>query len=85
MEPMYFITSLVVEGEDPALVLEAKEVDKKPIYKKYNTKRGRHSTTISMINNQPIRFTTQILACKFLRKCYKDECPIVLGLILTQE
>lgn len=30
-----------------------------------------------MINDDNIKFVTQLMACKFLRKCHKDKCPTV--------
>lgn len=75
---MHQITGLPHIGEDPVESLKAKDGDVQQLYAKYNTHRG---ARIDFIDNQTIRFTTQLLACKLLRKCHKDKCP--LGVILA--
>jgi hypothetical protein len=42
---------------------------------KFHTFHGQHSLDVASIRNLTIRFATQALACKLLRKCRKDQFP----------
>lgn len=77
------ITGLLHIGEDPTEILKAKDANVQEIYAKYGIRRGNRGATIGLINDQGVRFATQILACKLLRKCKKDEC--LVGVILAAE
>jgi hypothetical protein len=39
----------------------------------HDTFKGAHRIDIMSINDDTIRFVTQVLACKMLRKCRKDQ------------
>jgi hypothetical protein len=41
--------------------------------KTYDTERGSGRIIIKRINNVATRMATKLMACKFLRKCHKDE------------
>jgi hypothetical protein len=47
------------------------------------THRGACSLDVASINDDTVRFATQVLACKLLRKCCKDQVPI--GVIAIAE
>jgi hypothetical protein len=40
---------------------------------KFNTFRGKRGLDVTNISDDVVRFATQVLACKLLRKCWKDE------------
>jgi hypothetical protein len=40
---------------------------------KFDTFRGKRGLDVKNINDKNVRFVTQVLACKLLRKCHKDE------------
>jgi hypothetical protein len=42
---------------------------------KYGKERGNRGIMISDINDPATRFTTRLLGCKLIRKCYKEEVP----------
>jgi len=48
---------------------------------KYGTHRGAHIFDIANINDDTVIFATQVLACKLLRKCCRDQVPT--GVITT--
>ena len=51
------------------------------IKKKYGTNRGSKGIIIRQINEPTTKFVTNIMACKLLRKCHKDESFV--GVIAT--
>jgi hypothetical protein len=72
------ITRLPSHGMDPVLILECKSKEKalvEEMKKKYGTARGTRGIIIKQINNAVTQLGTNILACKLLRKCRKDEVP----------
>jgi hypothetical protein len=42
---------------------------------KYGKYRGVHGLNVAKITNDTIRFVTQVMTCKLLRKCRKDHIP----------
>jgi hypothetical protein len=46
--------------------------------KKFHTFCGKHSLDVSSICDPTLRFATQALPCKLLRKCRKDKVPTVV-------
>jgi hypothetical protein len=72
------ITGLPSRGMDPALILDDKSKEKalaEEMKKKYGTARGTRGIIIKWINNAVTQLGANILACKLLRKCRKDEVP----------
>jgi hypothetical protein len=45
---------------------------------KFQTHRGKQGLDVKNINNKNVRFAMQVLACKLLCKCKKDEVPAVV-------
>jgi hypothetical protein len=45
---------------------------------KFQTFRGKRGLDVKSINDKNVRFVTQVLACKMLRKCHKDEVPVAV-------
>jgi hypothetical protein len=63
---------------DPAQFLEEKTKEKslaEEMKKKYDIERGSHGIIIKCISDIATRMATKIMACKFLRKCCKEEVP----------
>jgi hypothetical protein len=63
---------------DPALILDDKSKEKalaEEMKKKYDTSRGTRGIVIKRINNAATQLGANILACKLLGKCRKDEVP----------
>jgi hypothetical protein len=72
------IIGLPTRGMDPVLILDEKSKEKalvEEMKKKYGIARGMRDIKIKRINNTTIQLGANILACKFLRKCHKDEVP----------
>jgi hypothetical protein len=72
------IIGLPIQGMDPTLILDDKSKEKvltEEMKKKYGTARGMRGIIIKQINNVATQLGTNILACKFLRKCRKEEVP----------
>jgi hypothetical protein len=44
--------------------------------KKYGTERGSHGIIIMNISDATTRMAIEIMACKFLKKCRKEEVPV---------
>jgi hypothetical protein len=81
------ITGLPSRGMDPALILDDKSKEKalaEEMKKKYDTARGTRGIIIKWINNPTTQLGIKILACKFLRKCHKDEVPAGVIAIAAQ-
>jgi hypothetical protein len=81
------ITVLPIRGMDPALILDDKSKEKalaEEMKKKYGTARGTRGIMIKRINNAATQLGANILACKFLRKCRKDEVPAGVIAVATQ-
>ena len=45
------------------------------IKSKYGTKKGSRGMIIKKISESKTRFATKLMACKFMRKCCKEESP----------
>jgi hypothetical protein len=61
---------------DPTLILDDKSKEKalvEEMKKKYGTTRGMRGIMIKRINNAATQLGANILVCKLLRKCRKDE------------
>jgi hypothetical protein len=72
------ITGLPSQGEDPSLIFSDKKNEKalsESMKEKFHTFRGQHSLDVASICDPTVRFVTQVLACKLLRKCQKDQVP----------
>jgi hypothetical protein len=77
-----WIIGLPSIGEDPLLLFTDKSKEKsleEKMEDKYETHRGMHSFDIASINDDTVRFVIQVLACKFLRECDKDQ--VLVGII----
>lgn len=77
------VSGLPIAGEDPAEVIMAKEASAEKVYTRYGTHRGSRGVVISAIADPEVKCSTQLLACKFIRKCQKDECPV--GVVLAAQ
>ena len=67
---------------DPKLIMDDKSKEKaleKEMNKKYGTARGKRGIIIKQIKNVATQLGAKILACKFLRKCRKEE--VLAGVI----
>jgi hypothetical protein len=74
-------------GMDPALILDDKSKEKslaEEMKNKYGTTRGTRGIIIKWINNAVTQLGTNILACKLLIKCRKDEVPAGVIAVATQ-
>jgi hypothetical protein len=72
------IIGLSSPGMGPALILDDKLKEKalaEEMKKKYGTARGTRGIIIKRINNVVKQLGENILSCKILRKCRKDEVP----------
>ena len=72
---------------DPTLILDDKSKEKvlaEEMKKKYGTTRGTRGIIIKWINNPATQLGTNILACKLLRKCHKDEVPARVIVVAAQ-
>jgi hypothetical protein len=71
------VSGLPTSSENPTNSLKEKDAPLEEVYSKYDTQRGKHGDIlIPAINDSMVRFATQLLACKLIRKCRKEECPI---------
>lgn len=71
-------TQLACKGEDPTNISEGKSDDlaiAEAMKKKFKLEMKKIGYAISSINNAVIKFATQILARKVVRKCHADEVP----------
>jgi hypothetical protein len=81
------ITGLPSRGIDLALIMDDKNKDKalgEEMKKKYGTTRGTRGIIIKHINNAVTQLGANILSCKLLRKCRKDEVPTGVIAIAAQ-
>ena len=70
------IIGFPIKGEDPKWLF-AKESEKiltLELYEKYQTTRGTRYIVIRQINDDTIKFFANLMTCKLLRKCKKDQC-----------
>jgi hypothetical protein len=74
-----YITWFPSRGMDREKFLEDKTKEKslaEEMKNKYDTERGSHGIIIRHISDIATRMATKIMACKFLRKCCKEEVPV---------
>lgn len=83
VETMPWVTGLLIREEETMKVLKTKDASHDDIYGKYATRRGTRDVVILEINDCWVHFATQLLVCKLLRKCRKDEC--LLGVVVAIE
>jgi hypothetical protein len=72
------IIGLPIWVMDPALIMDDKSKEKalaEEMKKKYGTARGTRVIIIKWVNNTATQLGANILACKLLRKCRKEEVP----------
>jgi hypothetical protein len=72
------ITGLPLQGEDPSLLFSNKKNEKalsESMKENFNTQRVQCDLDVARICNLTMRFMTQVLACKLLRKLQKDQFP----------
>jgi hypothetical protein len=70
------IIGLPSQGEDPLLLFSDKKNEKalsKSMEENFHTHKGVHSLDVASICDHTVRFLTQALACKLLRKFQKDQ------------
>jgi hypothetical protein len=72
-----------MHGEEPKKALKDKDTTQDDMYGKYDKCSRTRGVVISEINDWRVQFATQLLACKILSKCKKDEC--LLGIIVAIE
>jgi hypothetical protein len=75
------ITGLQSQGEDPSLIFSDKKNEKalsESMKEKFHTIWGQCGLDVASICDPTMRFVTQVLACKFLRKCRKDQLPAIV-------
>jgi hypothetical protein len=76
LELIAFITSMSSMGESPMQYLDEKTKEKaltEEMKKTYGTERGSGKIIIKRISDTTTRMDTKLMACKFLRKCRKEE------------
>ena len=81
------IIGLPIRGMDPTLILDDKSKEKalaEEMKKKYGTDRGMRGIIIKRINDAATQLGANILACKLLRKCLKDEVPVGVIAVVAQ-
>jgi hypothetical protein len=72
------IIGLPTQGEGPFPLFMGKANEKallERIKEKYGTYRGMCGLDVVSINDYTVRFVSQVLACKLLRKCHKHQVP----------
>lgn len=72
LDILHKVSGLPRIGEDAAEVVLAIDARAEEIYKEYGTRPETRGVVTSEINDPFIRFATQLLACKLIRKCRKD-------------
>jgi hypothetical protein len=81
------ITGIPSWGMDPVLTLDDKSKEKElaeKMKKKYGIARGTRGIIIKWIKNAVTQLGKNILACKLLRKCHKDEVPSGVIVVVAQ-
>jgi len=64
--------------KDPSSIFTKKKKYKEMVNKmmnKYGAWRGKCGIQVAKINEFLVRFSMQLLSCKLLRKCHRDEVP----------
>jgi hypothetical protein len=73
-------------GEDPSPLFTNKSNEKplsEKMKEKFGTLIGVHRLDVASISDDYVKFVMQVLYCKSLRKCLKDQVPV--GAIATTE
>ena len=81
------IIGLLTGGMDPTLILDDKSKEKalvEDMKNKYGTDRGTRGIIIKWINDVVTQLGANILSCKLLRKCRKDEVPEGVIIVAAQ-
>jgi hypothetical protein len=68
------------QGDDPSLIFSDKKNEKallESMKEKFHTFQGQHDLDVAIICDPTIRFVTQELSFKLLRKCRKDQVPVI--------
>ena len=76
---IYFTTGLPSQGESHAQLLDGNTKEKvlaEDMKKMYGIERGLSRIIIKHINGTATRLATKLIACKFLKKCRKEEVPV---------
>jgi hypothetical protein len=87
VELISYITGLPSRGENPAQYLDDKTKEKalaEEMKNTYGTERGSCGIIIKRISDATTRLATKLMACKFLRKCRKEEVPVGVVAAATQ-
>ena len=80
---IYRVSGFPNSGANPTDFLKAKDALLEEVYSKYETWRSKHDILIPALNDSVVWFATQLLACKIIHKCRKEEYPI--GVVLAIE
>jgi len=81
------ITKLPTDGVNPEKYLYDKKKEKaiaEEVKDQFGTCKGSRGMIIKNINDPSIRFMTNMISCKLLRKCCKEEAPSRLVAIVVQ-
>jgi hypothetical protein len=70
-----------MHGEVSKKDLTTKYASQHEVYGMKNTHWGMRGVIILEINSQPVRFATQLTACKIPHKCTKEECPLEVVIV----
>jgi hypothetical protein len=87
IELIAFIIGLPSNGEKPAQYLDDKTKEKaltEEMKKTCGMERGSCKIILKRISNIITRMATQLMACKLLHKCHKEEVPIGVVVAVTQ-
>jgi len=87
VELMANLTGFPSRGMDITHFLDDKAREKvlaKEMKNKYGTDRGIRGIIIKTINDAMTQLGTKILACKLLRKCYREEVPAGVVAVSSQ-
>jgi hypothetical protein len=80
---MQWVSGLPTSGEYLVVTINEKDIKQEDIYTQFETCRGKSRVVIPDINDQLVRFATQLLSWKMILKCRKDEFP--LGVVVNVE
>jgi len=80
---MHRVSSLPRSSEYPAEAISVCDIKADKFYHKYGTHKVFCGMMISTIQEPEVRFSTQVLAGKLIRKCQKGEC--LVGVLFSME
>ena len=83
LETMHRVSSLPRSSEYPAEAISVCDIKADKFYHKYGTHKVFCGMMISTIQEPEVRFSTQVLAGKLIRKCQKGEC--LVGVLFSME